>query len=88
MLRLLLPLLFIVAVTLNKYAIAAAAVTATATTTTTAKTSYTVWCVGDGCGADKSAAGTAPGVVLMGGGTDTDEAFLWQIQKVQLFILF
>ncbi len=86
MLRLLLPLLFIVAVALNKFAITAAAVTAAATTT--AKTSYTVWCVGDGCSADKSAAGNAPGVVLMGGGTDTDEAFLWQIQKVIAFYIY
>ena len=47
------------------------------------KTSYTVWCVdvgGVGCEKDV-ATESQPGVVLMGGGTDTDEAFLWQIEK-------
>ena len=43
-------------------------------------TSYTVWCVGSGCGVDVSTI-SQPGVVLMGGGTDVDEAFLWQIEK-------
>lgn len=37
---------------------------------------YTVWCVGN-CDHDVSPEST-PGVVLMGGGTDTTEAFEWQ----------
>lgn len=44
------------------------------------KATYTVWCVGN-CTTDAVPTSTEPGVVLMGGGTDTDEAFLWQIQK-------
>ena len=38
---------------------------------------YMRWCVGN-CNSDVSAA-TQPGVVLMGGGTDVDAAFNWQI---------
>jgi len=39
---------------------------------------YTIWCVGN-CDHDVTPATTTPGAVLMGGGTDTDEAFVWQI---------
>lgn len=41
---------------------------------------YTVWCQGN-CDVDAQPASTSGGVVLMGGGTDTDEAFVWQIQN-------
>jgi cyanophycinase len=52
------------------------------TETTASKSSYTVWCVDLGSGCDKDVAPQSrPGVVLMGGGTDTDEAFLWQIER-------
>lgn len=40
---------------------------------------YKSWCIGE-CGIDKFS-DTLPGTVLMGGGTDTDEAFLWQIEN-------
>lgn len=36
--------------------------------------------MGSGCDVDVSPI-SQPGVVLMGGGTDVDEAFLWQIEK-------
>lgn len=39
---------------------------------------YKVWCQGV-CDRDFIPTSTQPGVVLMGGGTDTDEAFVWQI---------
>jgi len=42
--------------------------------------SYKVWCVGT-CNYDKKPSSTTPGVVLMGGGTDTTEAFEWQIKN-------
>ena len=38
-----------------------------------------IWCLGNGCSKDVSTNTTA-GVVLMGGGTDTTEAFEWQIK--------
>jgi len=41
---------------------------------------YKVWCVGT-CNSDKKTITTIPGVVLMGGGTDTTEAFEWQIKN-------
>jgi len=47
---------------------------------TDAATNYTIWCVGNGCNKDV-APKTSPGVVLMGGGIDTDEAFEWQISN-------
>lgn len=40
---------------------------------------YMRWCVGN-CNTDVSTS-TLPGVVLMGGGTDVDAAFNWQITK-------
>jgi len=48
------------------------------------KTTYTVWCVdvgGVGCEKDV-ATESKPGVVLMGGGTDTDEAFLRRSRRL------
>ena len=47
-------------------------------TVITKRSSYVVYCDGN-CGKDATPSNTLPGVVLMGGGTDTDEAFLWQI---------
>jgi cyanophycinase len=44
------------------------------------KDSYETWCVGS-CTTDVTTS-TTPGAVLMGGGTDTDEAFEWQIKNV------
>lgn len=41
---------------------------------------YKIWCTGN-CDGDFIGAETSPGVVLMGGGTDTDEGFIWQISK-------
>jgi cyanophycinase len=38
---------------------------------------YETWCIGK-CNMD-TLAPSLPGAVLMGGGTDTDEAFIWQI---------
>lgn len=46
---------------------------------TTKVPSYQLWCVGN-CNNPKIT-NTEPGVVLMGGGTDVDEAFLWQIKN-------
>ena len=40
---------------------------------------YTVWCSGN-CNHDKHTE-SSPGAVLMGGGTDTNEAFAWQISN-------
>ena len=40
--------------------------------------SYELWCVGS-CDKDVTTS-TTPGAVLMGGGTDTNEAFEWQIK--------
>jgi len=40
---------------------------------------YTLWCIGN-CDKDISTE-TTPGVVMMGGGTDTDEAFVWHINR-------
>eukprot|EP01038_Epipyxis_sp_PR26KG_P007337 gene7337-10002_t len=42
-------------------------------------THYKTWCQGS-CDRD-AVTTTKPGLVMMGGGTDTDEAFLWQIQN-------
>ena len=39
---------------------------------------FETWCIGE-CNTDGQPTSTAPGAVLMGGGTDTDEAFIWQI---------
>jgi cyanophycinase len=39
---------------------------------------YLVWCTGTCDGSDASPP-TAAGAVLMGGGTDVDEAFAWHI---------
>lgn len=39
---------------------------------------YDIWCEGN-CGVDAVPSSTKPGVVLMGGGKDTDDAFMWQI---------
>lgn len=46
---------------------------------------YQVWCVGI-CDQDKSNVPTVPGTVLMGGGTDTIEAFEWQIKNANGFV--
>lgn len=45
------------------------------------RSDYTVWCTGN-CDHDKTSTST-PGAVLMGGGTDTNEAFAWQISNAQ-----
>lgn len=45
------------------------------------RSDYTVWCTGI-CDKDKTSAST-PGAVLMGGGTDTNEAFAWQIANAK-----
>ena len=49
------------------------------TRTITQRSNYVIYCDGN-CGKD-AAPKTLPGVVLMGGGTDTDEAFLWQLSR-------
>lgn len=43
-------------------------------------TDYRMWCVGNCSPASDVQTDTVPGAVLMGGGTDTNEAFAWQIQ--------
>ena len=40
---------------------------------------YSMWCVGNCAPASDVQTSTVPGAVLMGGGTDTNEAFAWQI---------
>ena len=45
------------------------------------RSDYTIWCVGN-CDHDKKSEST-PGAVLMGGGTDTNEAFSWQISNAK-----
>jgi len=42
--------------------------------------SYYSWCVGS-CSTPKAPTNTKAGVVLMGGGTDVDAAFIWQIEN-------
>lgn len=42
--------------------------------------SYKIYCDGN-CDRDVTPSSTKTGVVLMGGGTDTNEAFTWQIQN-------
>ena len=44
--------------------------------------SYTIWCVGQ-CSSNKVVSKTENGVVLMGGGTDVESAFVWQIQNAK-----
>jgi cyanophycinase len=45
------------------------------------KSSYELWCIGN-CNNDQNISPpTLPGTVLMGGGTDTTEAFEWQIRN-------
>ena len=44
-----------------------------------AATDYELWCTGTCDGTDVSTL-TVPGAVLMGGSTDVDEAFEWQIE--------
>lgn len=43
--------------------------------------SYQIWCIGI-CNVDITTP-SQPGAVLMGGGTDTNEAFAWQIEHAQ-----
>lgn len=43
--------------------------------------SFRLWCVGNCDNGDDVATETTPGAVLMGGGTDTNEAFAWQIEN-------
>jgi cyanophycinase len=44
------------------------------------RSNYQIWCVGK-CSIDAKPTSTEPGAVLMGGGKDTDEAFMWQSQN-------
>lgn len=50
-----------------------------ATSESAVRSDYTVWCTGN-CEHDVST-DSSPGSVLMGGGTDTNEAFAWQISN-------